>query len=165
MSSERPWPCKDNGNIAHQMINKYIWTMKQHRSIMERRLADTGVYRSQHQMLMYVSDHPNASQKELAEHQRISTATVAVSLKKLEKGGYIRREVDERDNRYNQICLTERGRLVVLESVLLFQEIEQAMFAGFSQEDYEKMGELLDRVYGNLEDYASKNFKTESEDL
>ena len=84
-----------------------------HRTILERKLNQNGLYRSQHQLLMYISDHPNQSQKEIARLNRISPATAAVTLKKLEKGGYIHRVADERDNRCNQICLTEKRKLVV----------------------------------------------------
>lgn len=164
MSRERTCPCMENNSIEHQMVNQYIWTIKKHRMILERRIADTGVYRSQHQMLMYISDHPHASQKDLAEHHRISTATVAVTLKKLEKGGFIRREVDEQDNRYNHICLTDRGKQIVKESVGLFQEIECAMFAGFTREECEAMSRFLNRISDNLENYGLQNFETESED-
>ena len=91
----------------HCLIEKYIRVARLHRSMMERRLDGTGVYRSQHQILMFVSDNPNVSQKELARMYGVSGATIAVSLKKLERGGYIRRLVDQEDNRCNQICITE----------------------------------------------------------
>ena len=94
----------------HCLIEKYIRVARLHRSMMERRLDGTGVYRSQHQILMFVSDNPNVSQKELARMYGVSGATIAVSLKKLEKGGYIRRLVDQEDNRCNQICITDKGR-------------------------------------------------------
>ena len=68
-----------------------------HRTILERKLNQNGLYRSQHQLLMYISDHPNQSQKEIARLNRISPATAAVTLKKLEKGGYITRIVDQED--------------------------------------------------------------------
>jgi Mn-dependent DtxR family transcriptional regulator len=35
----------------------------------------------------------------------VSAATIAVSLKKLEKGGYINKVMDEGDNRLNQITM------------------------------------------------------------
>ena len=73
-----------------QLIDKYLRVAKHHRALMERRLSDTGVYRSQHRILMFISDNPNISQKELARMTEVSTATIAVSLKKLEKGGYIK---------------------------------------------------------------------------
>lgn len=102
-------------------------------------------------MLMCISDHPNVSQKELAEKSKVSAATVAVSLKKLEKGGYIRRVVDERDNRYNQLCLTEKGQRIVEKSKQIFLDVDKSMFDGFSPEELEKMEEFLDRMYENLE--------------
>jgi len=138
----------------HRLIRKYIWTTKRHRNIIERRLAATGVYRSQHQILMFLADNPDVSQRELADNQKVSTATMAVSLKKLEKGGYICREVDEKDNRYNQIRITEKGQKVVEESRKIFQEVENAMLAGFSQEERRMMEAFLDRMYENLGSYA-----------
>ena len=80
----------------------------------------------------------------------MSGATIAVSLKKLEKGGYIRRLVDQEDNRCNQICITDKGRKVVEDSVKIFRRIECRMFEGFSENDMKVLGELLDRIYGNL---------------
>lgn len=135
----------------HRLIEKYIRVTRLHRSVIEHQLEGTGVYRSQHQILMYVSNNPNVSQKDLAKMYGVSGATIAVSLKKLEKGGYIKRLVDQDDNRCNQICITEKGRTVVKESVLIFQRLESCMFEGFSEHDMNVLGNLLDRIYGNLD--------------
>lgn len=135
----------------HRLIEKYIRVTRLHRSVIEHQLEGTGVYRSQHQILMYVSNNPNVSQKDLAKMYGVSGATIAVSLKKLEKGGYIKRMVDQDDNRCNQICITEKGRKVVEESILIFQRLESCMFEGFSEHDMNVLGNLLDRIYGNLD--------------
>lgn len=136
---------------AHRLVEKYMKINRLQRSVIERRLGKTGVYRSQHQILMFVADSPNVSQKEIAAKYGVSTATIAVSLKKLEKGGYIRRIVDEKDNRFNQICVTEKGRKMVDDSVETFRRIENRMFEGFSEEEFYKLEELLDKVFHNLE--------------
>ncbi|MFR1832152.1 MAG: MarR family winged helix-turn-helix transcriptional regulator [Lachnospiraceae bacterium] len=149
-----PYNSSDMGedvSASHKCVWKYMEIVRLHRTVLEHRFSKTGVYRSQHQILMYVSDHPNASQKEIAERYKISTAAIAVSLKKLEKGGYIRREVDEKDNRYNQIDLTEKGRQIVDISQSIFGQVEEEMFDGFSGEDFEKLMEYLERVRKNLE--------------
>lgn len=135
----------------HRLVEKYIRVTRLHRSVVERRLSCTGVYRSQHQILMFVSSNPNVSQKELARMYGVSGATITVSLKKLEKGGYIRRLVDQNDNRFNQISITEKGRKVVEDSISIFRRMELCMFEGFSESDREVLGEMLDRIYGNLE--------------
>ncbi|MEG0689193.1 MAG: MarR family transcriptional regulator [Hungatella sp.] len=147
---------------AHRLVQKYIRVTRMHRSVMERCLHVTGVYRSQHQILMYVVDNPNASQKEIAKLYGVSTATIAVSLKKLEKGGYIQRMVDEKDNRFNRICITEKGKKVVDDSMKIFHQIETRMFEGFSEEDFKRMEGFFDRVYDNLKEEIP--IKTERED-
>ena len=100
----------ENKDAPHSMrrsvMISYMKTMKLHRCILEMRLKNTGVYRSQHQILMILTDHTNLSQKELAERLYVSTATIAVSVKKLEQGGYITRIMDQNDNRMNKLCLT-----------------------------------------------------------
>lgn len=148
---------------AHQLVDKYIRVNRLQHNVIERQISKTGVYRSQHRILMYVSDSPNASQKDIAARYGVSTATVAVTLKKLEKGGYIRRIVDDRDNRFNQICLTEKGKKVLADSVKIFSRMENRMFEGFSDEEFQVMGRLLDKVYENLNEEL--NLLTESEDL
>lgn len=80
----------------------------------------------------------------------VSGATIAVSLKKLEKGGYISRAADEKDSRLNHITVTEKGRQVVEDSLHLFRRMEQCMFAGFSENDMTILGQYFDRMYENL---------------
>ena len=61
-----------------RLVEKYVRTTKLHRKVLEQELSSTGVYRSQHQLLMFVADHPEVSQKELARLHGVSTATIAV---------------------------------------------------------------------------------------
>lgn len=123
----------------------------------------TGVYRSQHQLLMCIADNPRVSQKELAKVQHVSTATVAVSLKKLENGGYISRAVDQEDNRYNQICITEKGQAVVDKSICCFQEVERRMFDGFSSEELSCLLGYLSRIRQNMETLLEERGEEERE--
>ena len=43
-----------------------------HRKALETRLNRTGLFRAQHQILMYVAKHPQSSQKNIAEEFKIS---------------------------------------------------------------------------------------------
>lgn len=148
-------PCFLRGKVPetleHQILECFINTGKTHRMVLERRLNKTGVYRGQHQILMFLSWNPGISQKELARIYNVSAATVAVSLKKLEKGGYIERMVNEEDNRYNRIRLTEKGMQAVETSKVFFKEVEDGMFAGFSREEKESLCRELERLRSNLE--------------
>ena len=101
----------------HRAVESFIRAHKAHRAYLERKLNGTGVYRSQHQILMCIARNPDISQKSLAEIYHVSTAAVTVTLKKLEKGGFITRTVNKNDNRCNEIGLTEKGRAVVDNSM------------------------------------------------
>lgn len=144
-----------------RILDRYFRLNRLHRKVVEQELSTTGVYRSQHRLLMCLAKNPHISQKELAERQEISTSAIAVSLKKLQQSGYIQKELDQRDNRFNQICITEKGQKVVEESRNIFQRIEEEMFRGFSDEELKAFGGALDRICGNLE-RISKGEKQES---
>ena len=85
-----------------------------------------------------------------------------MTLKKLEKGGYIHRVADDRDNRCNQICLTEKGKLVVEYSIRYFSQVQQRMFAGFTEEERTRLTGDLERIKKNLTEFLSE---TEREDI
>ncbi len=155
---------KKNSLQLHSVIIRYIRIMKLHRHILDQRLKQTGVYRSQHQILMMLSDHSNVSQKEIAERLYVSTATIAVSVKKLEKGGFITRLVDQEDNRMNKLCLTEKGKRMVERSHEFFHNVEAQMFFDFSKEELTVMEQYLDRIYDNLSQIPMEMDMTERED-
>ena len=136
---------------AHTLVEKYIMSTKLHKMYLDRELKSSGVFRSQHQILMAIARCPNVSQTEIARCQNVSTATIAVSLKKLEKGGYISRAVDASDNRFNQIGITPKGQAVVEQSRRVFQRSERALFQDFSQQEMDLLEQFLDRMRRNLE--------------
>lgn len=153
-----------NDTPMHQVMLRYMKIMKRHRRILEQRMKGTGVYRGQHQILMILSEHSNTSQKELAQRLFVSTATIAVSVKKLEKGGYITRLVDQEDNRANRLCLTEKGRDMVIYSQQYFRNVEVQMFDGFEEKELSAMAGYLDRIYENLSKIPTEEDKNKKEE-
>lgn len=107
-----------NKKIIYQLINLAI----KHKKIMQNYLDETGVYHAQYRLLLAISHNENASQNDIAKLMDVSAATIAVSLKKLEKGGYINREIDEKDNRLNKINITEKGKKVVKQSKKILRQ-------------------------------------------
>ena len=158
-SNEEKDLLREPASLPHKVLKALIDAGRAHRNLMERRLNKTGVYRGQHHLLMDISRFPGISQKELAEMEHISSATVAVSLKKLEKGGYIERAVDASDNRCNQIRMTEKGMEVVKHSIRIFQKTETDLLDGFSEKEQEEFLNYLTRICQNIK----KASETESE--
>lgn len=143
--------CREPDTPSHHALKLLMKIFRLHRSVIESKVRQTGVYRSQHQILMFIASNPDATQKEIAKLHETSAATIAVSLKKLEKGGYIRRIMDQEDNRCNRLQVTEKGQAVVNQSYQIFRKAEEEIFNGFREEDFRNLEALLSQVYQNME--------------
>lgn len=140
-------------DIEHEIINLFRQMDQSLKRAISRKVKDTGIYRSQHRLLMLLGKHPDCSQTELAEKMDISPAAVAVSLKKLEKGGYINRQSHAEDNRINHVEVTGKGQEAISVSIQYFKEVESAMLKDFSLEEMERLKNYLERIIQNGETY------------
>lgn len=126
-----------------------------HRRLFERRAVEAfGIHRSQHIMLMFISKHEDASQRQIADNFEISAAAVTVTLKKLETAGFIVRITDEGDSRLNHIRLTEKGKSVIADTHELFSSIDYAMFDGLSESELTVLSRCLEKMNNNLREAA-----------
>ena len=89
-------------------------------------------------------------QRELARLMRLSPATVAVSLKSMEKGGYVSRVTDQRDQRRNLVTLTEKGMVAVGLCGEGFRAVDEQMLSGFTPAEKEQLSGFLRRMIENL---------------
>lgn len=102
-------------------------------------------------ILQHHGDHGEiASQRELAQHLRVSPATIATSLKSLERMGYVEKHLDDRDNRRNRISITEKGMEALRECFLAFQQVDLRMMEGLTPEDQETLDRLHHKMLENL---------------
>ena len=85
-----------------------------------------------------------------AELLHVSPATVANSLKSLERGGYVRKEADPADARCNRVFLTDRGRRAVQECAEVFDAVDQQVLRGFSPGELEQLRSFHQRMLDNL---------------
>lgn len=147
------------GDLQHEIIHLFRCTDQVLKRAIGRKVEGTGLYRSQHRLLMILGKHPDCSQTAIAEKMEISPPAVAVTLKKLEKGGYISRQCLEEDNRVNEVVVTEKGRQAISESIVCFQEVESAILKGFSDQEMEQLSDFLQRMIANGEDYSRSSAK------
>ncbi len=69
-------------------------------------------------LLAEVDEHPHPAQ--LAVQLLMPKPTVTVTIKRLEAGGFVRREIDASDLRKHRITLTPLGRKVMTRGLALF---------------------------------------------
>lgn len=148
----------DKNSLTPRAIqHRFMCINRTHRAIVEKRMSATGIHRSQHMILMYLYRcKDKISQKDIAAHFEISAAAVAVSLKKLESGGYIKRQSSKNDNRFNEIEITKKGKEIVDLSHSIFEEIDTETFKGINDEEKQTLVNLLDKVLCNLKDMNDK---------
>ena len=147
------------------VLRSFILTDRMHRRLFESKMAGIGIHRSQHRVLMYLFKHlPDApSQKELAEYFDISPAAIAVTLKKLENAGYITRAALENDNRVNTVIPTEKARAVVEKTREYSEELENVVFADFSDAELNAFEKLLEKMQQAMRRYEERAQQAEGE--
>lgn len=144
-----------NENLEFQLDNpmkSMVRVNKLHRRMMEKSFEGTGLYRAQHRTLMFLATRKPNSQAELAKALEVSTATVTVSLKKLERDGYIEKTTQEDDTRAKFVKLTEKGEEIVGKSQEIFEYVDKRAIEGISEEELLVLQKCLKRMYKNLEE-------------
>lgn len=102
-------------------------------------------------LAQYPDDPDRApTQKELADRLHSAPATVAASLKVLERQGYVVRRTDRRDTRRNRIFITQKARDALDAGLRAFQQVDDAMYQGFSPEEREQVRQYHRRMLENL---------------
>ena len=91
-----------------------------------------------------------AAQKELSDAMHVYPATVAVSLKSLEREGYVEKLADETDQRRKAVRLTPKGEAAIQRCVQVFEAVDQSMFEGFRPEETRQACGYLMRMLHNL---------------
>ena len=142
-----------NDTTLYRSCNRELrHTLRVHHAICDKRVRDLGIHPSQHMLLMHLSAMREIdSQKELAAHMGISPAALAVSLGKLEAGGYIEKEISAADGRVKTLAITEKGRALVADSKRIFDGIDREMFEGISDTEASAFFEVLKRIHQNLD--------------
>ncbi len=136
-----------------QAVGLFMQTDKLHRKLVEQQICGLGIHRSQHIMLMALAHFDRAvSQKELASKLQISTAAAAVSLRKLESGGYIGRISSKEDLRYNEVTITKKGLDIVNRSEEIFKGIDKIMTRGIDEAELSAFISTIKKMKANLKE-------------
>lgn len=132
-------------------IRMMMTTDRMHKQVFDKRLADIGIHRSAHIILLNIyKNNGLSSQKRLAEILGISPAAVTGALKRLEKNGFIARKFGQ-DTRYNEVSLTDKGRELLHSARSMFCEVDRGLFRDFSEEELDVYVTCLKKMQCNME--------------
>ncbi len=135
---------------AHAAFAAFGLAMHAHRQLMMRRLAEHDAHPAQTFCIKALSTHDGITQRDLAEMLHIARPTATVMLQKMEKAGLVERRVDEKDQRYTRIYLTERGWALHDEVHVILDEIVSTGIGPMSSEDQQEFARLLGDFAENI---------------
>lgn len=115
-----------------------------------RALRDSEVYFGQPPILDALAECGVCTQNELAKKLNVSPASVAVSLRRMQKSGLIAKEADAEDLRRNFVRLTEKGEAQHVYIHECFAELDRKLYAGFTEAELETLRDMLSRLCENL---------------
>lgn len=120
------------------------------RYIIDKRFKEYGIYFGQPPILEYLKENPDTTQKEIADFLAISPASVAVSVKRMEKSGLVVRLSDKLDARRNNLRITEKGCDLLDFAHSTFDEIDKKMVEGLTNAEIEAFVNVLEKMNSNM---------------
>lgn len=121
-----------------------------HARLSKHGVGEVGSPRLLHVLRVCQEKGETPSQRELADLLHISPATIATSLKSLERNGYVVREVDPADCRRNLISITPKAIQAMEEIQKVFDSVDQDMLSDFTEEEITRLNQFHLRMLQNL---------------
>ena len=116
-----------------------------------------GLYPGQSRILHTIAEMNGSTQTEIAAKLNISPASLAVSIKRMQKVGLVEKVVDKSDLRNNLISITEKGIKVQADSITELIMFDNNLLSGFSSDEIQQLDGYLTRVCANLKGAKNQN--------
>jgi DNA-binding MarR family transcriptional regulator len=143
--------------IIGKLDKLFLWR----RIVFYKTSHNSGLYQGQLPILEYIIHNEGCTQKEIADKQRVSAASIASSTKRLQKAGMIQKKTDESNLRRNMLYVTEKGIATAENCRKEFDRFHESFFRSFSDEELELFTSFLDRFIRNvIEDESSVDLES-----
>ena len=105
-----------------------------------------GLTVTQLRLLVFLSEEGGLSNADLADRLLVTRPSVSALLDRLERGGFIRREVAPHDRRGIRIWLEDRGRQAVESSIAECAEYVANLIGGMGDAELDDITKTLNRL-------------------
>lgn len=143
---------KINKQTLGEVEDRLHFFMHQHHRTMRRYFCSIGMFNGHPHMLFHLGRQPGMTQKELAQKLEISPASVAISVRRLEAAGLVRREGDEKDGRITHLYLTPAGQELDAACAHGRDFLIDTTYRGLSEEELDTLYALLGKMTANLQE-------------
>lgn len=149
--------CEDLKNKVEKLDKQFKRHHMLRRDIIDAKFREYGLGFGQPPILKYLSDHENATQKEIADHLQITQPAVAKALKKMEESGFIVRLENKKDTRCHRLKLTKKGKEIMSFADDYFLNIDNITYTGFTEDEIELLSVFVERMNNNLTAFAKED--------
>lgn len=135
----------------HEFFERISGVQRLFFECIRKQIGTEGVHPRQGPILGMLLLHDGMSQVDIVHKLQVSAATVAVSISRLEKLGFVTRQRRENNQRANILTLTEKGRAEALRMQQLMREIGKVALEDVSEEEIAEMEYSLGKITKNLQ--------------
>lgn len=139
-------PAPPRGNIAPRIG----MIARMEKRAFNKAVAEEGLFSGQHRIIMILKKDGSSTIGKIAQETGTTPATVSVSIKRMEKAGYVAKRASKEDARKIEIYLTKKGEKAP-EHIRLKMEAEEEMLTqGFNDDEKLILSDMLDRIIDNF---------------
>ena len=118
----------------------------------DQRARRLGLTRAQCQVLVHLARCEGINQAGLAELLELEPISLARCLDRMEQAGWVERRLDPSDRRARLLYMTDKAKPVFDRILELGYETRMEALAGLSQDERDRLLDLLQQVRANLAD-------------
>ncbi|MBO6273420.1 MarR family transcriptional regulator [bacterium] len=105
-----------------------------------------GLVPSHGDILVCLYQNNKMTMKDIADTIHRTRPTVTVLVDKLEKSGYLKREISQEDNRYTYIVLTKKGQDFKPVFEKISQNLNDMLYKNLSEQEADILENLLQKI-------------------
>ena len=139
-----------------ELVKRFDLLFFKRRILFRKVASDAGLYVGQLPIIEYIARHNGCSQVEIADTLNLSTASVAISTKRLQKAGIIDKTIDASNLRSKKLTITDKGLEMSKKCRELFDCLDKRLFASFEEAELVQLKDYLDRLIANISDEQDK---------
>lgn len=91
------------------------------------------------------------NQRDIENFLSLSNPTIAGTLLRLEKNGFIIRKISSKDKRYKEIYLTDKSRELKDIIFKYIRDNDNKMFSNMSEEERENLKNIITKILNNIQ--------------
>jgi len=142
-------------SIDHSLARWVSILYRYGQSYVTKRIESYNLGSGQFVVLITLFGSDGISQDQMSKYLKIDKASIAKAVRPLEKGGYIRREVDENDKRAYKVYLTQKALDIREDLFEVINEWENTLLSDLSDSDKVLFLKLLKKVAHNASNTAT----------